>query len=125
MSFVVGGVTLPKAPLEISRTGGSVKRSDFEVDGDSDIVVTKGKSAKTLTFHGLLYSAGVSKATLETTYIFVLEALKGTEVLLSCPDTRYDGYWVLIDFQYSEVADGTESFEYTLVFAQGSDYLGL
>jgi hypothetical protein len=126
VSYIVGGVTLPVAPYSISRSRG-VKRSDFEVDGNSDIVVVKGKRVRVLTVSGCIYVAGQTKAQLETSYIFPLEALEGTEVLLAFPDTRHDGYWGFDSFSYSEVGgEGTlVRYQYSMTFVQGSNYLSL
>jgi hypothetical protein len=104
-----------------------VRRSDFDVDGDSSIVLVAGKRPVTLTLTGMIYVAGASKATLETTYLLPLDAMRGTEVTVSFPDTRYNGSWVVTDFTYNEVTEdlAPNMFSYTLQLTQGSDFLAL
>jgi hypothetical protein len=126
LSYVIGGVTLPCSPDKISRRG-SIRRSDFDVDGDSSIVIVPGKPPVTLTLTGMIYVVGSSKSTLETTYLFPLDAMRGTEVTVSFPDNRYNGAWVVTDFTYDEVTEdlAPNMFSYTIQLTQGSDFLAL
>jgi len=50
-----------------------------------------------------------------------LEALKGTVVTVSFPDSRYDGDWVLADFTYVEV--NAKKFSYTIKLLKGSSHI--
>ena len=116
MSYVIGGVTLPSAPSRATKSN-PAKVEEFEVDG-LPILIVSGHGAIELSFEGSF--VGV-KSTIESTYLLPLEALKGTEVTLAFPDSRYDGDWILVDFSYVEV--NAKQFSYTIKLLMGSSHI--
>lgn len=116
MSYVIGGVTLPYAPSRATKRN-PAKVEEFELDG-LPILIVPGHGAIELSFEGSF--VGV-KSTIESSYLLPLEALKGTEVTLSCPDSRYDGDWILADFVYVEV--NAKQFNYTIKLLMGSSHI--
>jgi hypothetical protein len=115
MSYVIGGVTLPRAP-SVATKRLPAKVEEFETDGDAPILIVVGSGAVELTLEGSFVG---TKSTLETNYLSPLEALIGTEVTVAFPDSRYDGDWVLAVFTYVEV--NKIQFRYTIKLLQGSD----
>ncbi len=93
------------------------KVEEFEIDGLS-ILIVPGLSAIELSIDGVLVG---DKGTIESTYLSPLEALKGTEVTVAFPGSRYDGEWVLADFSYVEV--NAKKFSYTLKLLRGSSHI--
>jgi hypothetical protein len=73
-----------------------------------------------LTLEGFL--VGI-KSTIETNYLNPLENLKGTEVTVAFPDSRYDGDWILADFSYTEL--DAKQFRYKIKLLKGSDHIVL
>ena len=119
MSYSIGAVTCPSAP-NVATKRLPAKVEEFEVDGDLPILIVTGSSAIELTLEGSFVG---SKSTIETSYLSPLEALRGTEVTLAFPDSRYDGDWILADFSYVEV--NAKQFRYTIKLLQGSDHIVL
>ena len=64
-----------------------------------------------------------TKSTIETNYLVPLEALKGIEVTVAFPDSRYDGDWILADFSYTEL--DAKRFRYKIKLLKGSDHIVL
>jgi hypothetical protein len=64
-----------------------------------------------------------TKSTIETNYLTPLEALKGTEVTVAFPDSRYDGDWILSDFSYTEL--DAKRFRYKIKLLKGSAHIVL
>ena len=119
MSYVIGGVTLPSAPARATKRL-PAKVEVFELDGDSPVLIVPGLSAVELTLEG--FFVGV-KATIESSYLSPLEALRGTEVTIAFPDSRYDGSWILSDFTYMEI--NAKQFTYKIKLMQGSSHIVL
>jgi hypothetical protein len=117
MSYSIGVVTLPTAPSRASKRN-PAKVETFEIDGDLPILIIPGHSAEELTLEGFL--AG-TKSTIETNYLSPLEALKGKEVTVAFPDSRYDGTWILADFTYTEL--DAKRFTYKIKLLKGSDHI--
>lgn len=90
---------------------------EFETDG-LPILIVPGHGAIGLDIEGSF--VGV-KSDIETNYLLPLEALKGTVVTVSFPDSRYDGDWVLADFTYVEV--NAKKFSYTIKLLKGSSHI--
>jgi len=82
------------------------------------VLIVPGMGAIELSIEGFLVGG---KATIETIYLQPLEALVGTEVTVSFPDSRYDGEWVMADFTYSEV--NAKKFSYTIKLLRGSSHI--
>jgi len=116
---MIGGVTLPSAPAVATKRL-PAKVEEFEMDGDLPILIVPGHGAIELTLEGSFVG---TKSTIETNYLSPLEALKGTEVTLTFPDSRYDGDWILADFTYAEV--NAKQFRYTIKLLQGSSHIVL
>jgi len=116
VSYVIGGVTLPYAPSRATKRN-PAKVEEFELDG-LPILIVPGHCAIELSFEGNF--VGV-KSTIESSYLLPLEALKGTVVTVSFPDSRYDGDWVLADFTYVEV--NAKKFSYTIKLLKGSSHI--
>ena len=117
MSYAIGAVTLPCGPnVATKRLPATVE--EFEIDGDLPILIVAGSGAIELTLEGSF--VGV-KSTIESTYLSPLEALKGTEVTLAFPDSRYDGDWIFADFSYVEV--NAKQFRYTIKLLRGSSHI--
>ena len=116
MSYVIGGVTLPTNPSRISKRN-PAKVEEFETDG-LPVLIVPGYGAIELTVEGSFFGV---KSTIESSYLTPLEALKGTEVTLAFPDSRYDGDWVLAEFSYVEVHP--KLFHYTIKLLQGSSHI--
>ncbi len=116
MSYVIGSVTLPTAPSKVSKRN-PAKVEEFEIDG-LPILIVPGLRTIELIIDGVLVG---DKATIESTYLLPLEALKGTEVTIAFPGTRYDGSWVLSDFSYTEV--NARQFSYSLRLLRGSSHI--
>jgi len=110
---------LPTAPSRASKRN-PAKIKTFEIDGDLPILIIPGHSVVELTLEGFLVG---TKSTIETNYLIPLELLKGTEVTVAFPDSRYDGDWILADFSYVEV--NAKQFRYTIKLLQGSDHIVL
>ena len=108
---------MPTAPKQVSKRN-SAKIEEFELDDNTPILIVPGMRAVELTIEGALIG---DKATLETAVLLPLEALKGTEVTISFPGTRYNGTWILVDFSYTEV--NAKQFSYTLKLAKGSSHI--
>ena len=119
MSYAIGAVTLPWAPSVATKRLPAIIE-EFEVDGGLPILIVAGGGAIELTLEGSF--VGV-KSTIESSYLSPLEALKGTEVTLAFPDSRYDGSWILADFVYAEI--NARQFRYTIRLLQGSDHIVL
>ena len=119
MSYAIGAVTLPSGPSVATKRLPAIIE-EFEVDGGLPILIVAGSGATELTLEGSF--VGV-KSTIESSYLSPLEALKGTEVTLAFPDSRYDGSWVLADFVYVEV--NARQFRYTIRLLKGSDHIVL
>ena len=119
MSYVIGSVTLPVGPKQVSKRN-PAKVEEFELDGDLPGLIVPGMRAVELSIEGVF--VGV-KATLESSFLLPLEALKGTVVTVVFPDTRYDGDWVLADFSYTEVS--AKHFTYSLKLVKGSVHIVL
>ena len=119
MSYTIGAVTLPTAPARASKRN-PAKVETFELDGDSPVLIVPGLSAVELTLEG--FFVGV-KATIESSYLSPLEALRGTEVTLAFPDSRYDGNWILADFSYVEL--DAKQFSYRIKLLKGSSHVVL
>jgi hypothetical protein len=119
LSFVIGSVTLPSGP-SVAKKRLPAAIEEFEVDGDLPILIVAGSGAIELTLEGSFVG---TKSTIETSYLSPLEALKGTEVALTFPDSRYDGNWILADFVYVEI--NAKQFRYTIRLLQGSDHIVL
>ena len=115
MSYTIGGVSLP-APSKISKRL-PAKVEPFEVSG-LPILIVPNLNAIELTIEGVLVG---DKATTETTYLLPLEALKGTEVTVAFPDSRYNGSWVLANFTYAE--ENAKKFSYSLQLMRGSSHI--
>ncbi len=116
MSYTIGSVTLPTGPARVSKRN-PAKVEEFEIDG-LPILIVPGYGAVELSIEGVLVG---DKATIESTYLQPLEALKGTEVTLAFPGSRYDGEWVLAEFSYSEV--NAKQFNYSLKLVRGSSHI--
>ena len=119
MSYVIGTVTLPTGPARASKRC-PAKVETFEIDGDLPILIVPGMSTVELTLEGFLVG---TKSTIETSYLSPLEALKGTEVAVAFPDSRYDGDWILVDFSYIEL--DAKRFSYKIKLLQGSSHIVL
>lgn len=117
MSYSIGAVTLPSAPARASKRN-PAKVETFEIDGDLPVLIIPGMSAAELTLEGFLVGA---KSTIETNYLSPLEALKGTEVTVAFPDSRYDGSWILADFSYVEL--NAKQFSYKIKLLKGSSHI--
>jgi len=116
MSYVIETVTLPTGPARVSKRN-PAKVEEFEKAG-LPILIAPGLGAIELSIEGFLVG---DKATIETNYLQPLEALVGTEVTVSFPDSRYDGEWVMADFTYSEV--NAKKFSYTIKLLRGSSHI--
>lgn len=119
MSYSIGAVTLPTAPSRASKRH-PAKVETFEIDGDLPILIIPGHSAEELTLEGFLVG---TKSTIETNYLSPLEDLKGTEVTVAFPDSRYDGNWILADFTYTEM--DAKRFTYKIKLQKGSSHIVL
>ena len=115
MSYVVGGVTIPDPKRVAKRNPAKVE--EFEID-DLPVLIVPGLGAEELQVEGVFYG---DKSTIETTYILPLEALKGTEVTIAFPGTRYDGDWILAAFDYTE--EGAKLFRYSIKLLRGSSHV--
>jgi hypothetical protein len=73
-----------------------------------------------LTLEGSLVG---DKSSIESNYLSPLEALKGSEVTLAFPDSRYDGNWVLAEFSYVEL--DAKRFSYKIKLLKGSSHIVL
>ena len=112
---MVESVSLP-APSKVSKRN-PAKVEEFEIDG-LPILIVPGFGAIELSIEGVLVG---DKATIESTYLQPLEALKGTEVTLAFPGSRYDGEWILSDFSYTEL--NAKQFSYSLKLLRGSSHI--
>ena len=112
---MVESVSLP-APSKVSKRN-PAKVEEFEIDG-LPILIVPGYGAIELSIEGVLVG---DKGTIESTYLQPLEALKGTEVTLAFPGSRYDGEWVLSDFSYTEL--NAKQFSYSLKLLRGSSHI--
>jgi hypothetical protein len=110
-------VTLPSAPARASKRN-PAKVEEFEIDGDLPILIVPGMSAVELILEGFFVG---TKSTIESSYLSPLEALKGTEVAVAFPDSRYDGNWVLMEFSYMEL--NAKKFSYTIKLLKGSSHI--
>ena len=119
MSYSIGAVTLPSAPSRASKRNPATVET-FEIDGELPILIVPGLSAVQLTLEGFLVG---NKSSIESNYLSPLEALKGTEVTLSFPDSRYDGNWILADFSYVEL--DAKRFSYKIKLLKGSSHIVL
>ena len=119
MSYSIGAVTLPTGPSRASKSN-PAKVETFEIDGDLPVLVVPGLSAVQLTLEGFLVG---DKSSIESNYLSPLEALKGTEVTLAFPDSRYDGNWILADFSYVEL--DAKRFSYKIKLLKGSSHIVL
>jgi hypothetical protein len=116
LTYTIGSVTIP-TPANVTKTN-PAKVEEFEIDEDLPILIVPGLGAIQLTIEGFLVG---DKTILENTYLLPLEALKGTDVTLAFPGTRYNGDWVLADFTYKEV--NAKKFTYTIKLLKGSAHI--
>ena len=107
---------MPNAPSRATKRL-PAKVEEFEID-DLPILIVSGSSAIELTIEGTFVG---TKSSIETNYLSPLEALKGTEVTLAFPDSRYDGEWILADLSFVEV--NAKQFRYTIKLLKGSSHL--
>jgi len=116
VSYVIGDVTLPYAPSRTTKRN-PAKVEEFETDG-LPILIVPGHGAIEVDIEGVFFG---DKSTIETNYIDVLEGLKGTEVTVDFPGSRYDGDWILADFVCVEV--NAKLFRYTIKLLRGSSHI--
>lgn len=121
-AWLISEATLPIAPTRIIDSYPS-KTTVFDVPGSQPIIVSWGPQARSLTLEGVLFESGKTKANLEIVYIAPLKNMVATEVTLSFPDTRYDGTWILTDFDYNEEKSTVPMFRYTFKFVKGQSHI--
>jgi hypothetical protein len=117
MSYTIESVTLPTGPERVSKRL-PAKVEEFEVDAALPILIVPNLRGVEVNIEGFLVG---DKASIETTYLQPLEAFVGKEVTVSFPDSRYDGDWVLADFQYEEV--NAKKFTYSIKLQKGSSHI--
>ena len=116
MSYMIEAVSLP-APSKVTKRN-PAKVEEFELDDNAPILIVPSVRAIELNIDGTFVG---DKATIESAYLAPLEALKGTEVTVAFPGSRYDGEWVLADFSYTEV--NAKQFTYSLRLVRGSSHI--
>ena len=121
MSWVIGTVTLPRAPSTVKLTHIAFIQ-EVDIVGDP-ILISFGKKATALTIEGIIRVIGQNKSYLESNYITPLSDLVHTEVTISAPDSRYDGNWILDVFEYNEVRGATLHFTYRMRFVKGGTHI--
>ncbi len=115
MSYTIGGVSIPGPARVSKRLAAEVE--EFEVGG-LPILIVPGLQSIELTIDGAFVG---DKTSIETTYLNPLEALKGTDVTLAFPGTRYDGAWIMADFTFTE--ESAKKFTYTIRLMRGSSHI--
>jgi hypothetical protein len=94
-----------------------------EIPGEEPFILSFGKDAKELTITGRLYVSGQTASYLETAYLLPFLACLYKEVTISAPDTRYDGAWIMTQFQFVEEGGVPDTFTYIMEFKLGSEQL--
>lgn len=123
MSWVIGTITLSPSHPNSVRGSEPTEVSPFSVGGALPIIICPALGAKTLTLSGELWKPGYSMANLKGS-IDQLGSYKGTTVLISDPDGRHSGTWLMSGFQENRVAEGGQAkWGYELTFIQGQSFV--
>lgn len=121
-NFVVGAVstTLPVAPKIVKLRTSAVTKEYLNPTG-RQILISFGKKADKLVLEGAITQAGQTSQQLQTNYLDELASMVYKSVTITAPDTRYDGDWILVGFEYEERGGFTAAFWYKLEFLKGED----
>lgn len=121
MSYVIDAVTLPRNPSRvIKKTAASFK--ELAVPGNP-YIISFGDKAVVMTWEGFIEEAGKDASDLETDYLTPLDGKVHSQVTVACPDSRYDGNWILTEFTYEELGGQVVSFRYRMQFVKGATHI--
>lgn len=105
-SWVIGGITFPFGPSQISDEVDSISE-EFELDGIASILFGKGKGVRMVMISGTIYLAGLDKIGIEANYASPLRDFQGTQQTISSPSGTYDGDWLVKKVSFKEQAEGS------------------
>jgi len=126
MSWVIGSVTLPYGPNQITDDV-DCETDTLDLDGLAAILFATAPGIRIVTWSGSISEASHNKADLETDYGSPLRAMQGTEQTVASPSGAYDGDWLVKKVSFREQAEGSivARILYTIVLWQGSDLVVL
>jgi hypothetical protein len=119
MSWLVAGKKLKYVNKPKVKYTANTK--EYTKAADLPIIISLGKKGTVLTIEGYIYEAGYTKAQLETSFLFFFRDKVYRSVVISAPDTRYDGSWILTDFGFEE-PNVANAFPFTMSFLGGAKY---
>lgn len=122
MSWIIGTITLsPSHPTTVEGDE-PAEVSPFSVGGALPIIICPGLGAKTLLLDGELWKDGYSLANIKGS-IDQLGSYKGTTVVISDPEGRHSGTWLMARFRERRVAEGGQAkWGYNMLFIQGQSF---
>ena len=118
-NFVIGSVTLPQVPREVTREDASSIQS--EAAGSVTIVISMGKNPDKLSIEGYIWVEGQTCDQLDTSYLVPLRALEHTEVTIAYgTSSRYNGNWIFSKLSHTESNKWFGAFYVKMEFVKGS-----
>ena len=118
-NFVIGSVTLPQVPREVTREDGASIQS--EAAGAVTIVISLGTVPDKMSIEGYIWVEGQTCDQLDTTYLAPLRLLKHTEVAITYgTSSRYNGNWIFTKFSHTESNKWFNAFYVKMEFIKGS-----
>jgi len=117
-------IVLPRNPRKATVKFTAVRKS-IPMPGDFALVISHGKQPKVLTITGLLAEKGKRLTELEILYLKPLSDFIYEQVVISAPDTRYDGGYIMTSFVYDETGGAPSSVRYKMEFYMGSEHIVL
>jgi len=122
MSWVIGDVTLPYAPTEISDDS-DCDTDSLALDSEESVVFSKAPGIRIVIWSGSIYDpASPTKQDLESDYLSALRGYQGTVQGVSNPSGAYTADWYIKKVSFSEQAEGELArISYSIVMWLGSD----
>ena len=116
MAWVIGLVTLPFGPTQISDEV-ECRSETMPFDGAEDLLFSTGKGVRVVTWSGSISEAAHTKANLETDYASTLRGYQGTTQTIDSPSSAYDGTALVKKVVFREQAEGSSVVRilYTIV----------
>lgn len=114
----ISNVVLPWAPRNVSEDQPPIQAS-LPIVGDQPDLTIQGLNCQTVTLNGFLYLPEYSKIELDLYFTSLLRALRSKEIILTTPDDRYAGNY-LLDCQINEAAEGSlQRLNYSIMLIRG------
>ena len=122
MSWVIGDVTLPYAPTEISDDS-DCDTDSLALDSEESVVFSKAPGIRIVIWSGSISDlACPTKADLESAYLSDLRGYQGSVQSVSNPSGAYTADWYIKKVSFNEAAEGSLArVTYSIVMWLGSD----